>query len=64
MYVHLLSVYINELDNTIEDVLLLYLQTMTLEETAWTKDRVQFQKDNDKLPGWSDKPWIAFSSVK
>lgn len=49
MYVHLLSVYINELDNTIEDVPLLYLQMMKLAETAWTKDKVGFQNNHDKL---------------
>lgn len=46
---YLLSIYINEMDNTVEDVLLLYLQMMTLGETARTKDKVGFQNDHDKL---------------
>lgn len=49
MYVHLLSVDINELDNTMEDVLLVYLQMMTLGEAARTNDKVGFQNDHDKL---------------
>lgn len=49
MYVHLLSGYINELDNTIEDILLFYLQMMKLGETAQTKDKMGFLNDHDKL---------------
>jgi len=49
MSVHLLSISINELDNRIEDTLLLCLQMMKLGETAWTKDKVKFQNEHDKL---------------
>lgn len=48
MSVHLLSIYINELDNRIEDTLL-HLQMTKQEETAWTKDKVRFQNKHDKL---------------
>lgn len=44
MSVHLLSIYIIELDGRIEDKFLLHLQMTGLGETAWTKDEVKFQK--------------------
>lgn len=49
MSVHLLSIYINELDNRIEDTLLLRLHMTKLGETAWTKDKVRFQNEHNKL---------------
>lgn len=47
MSVHLLSIYINELDNRTEDTLLLHLQMMKLGENAWTKNKVRFQNEHD-----------------
>lgn len=63
MSVHLLSIYINELDNRTEDTLLLHLQMMKLGENAWTKNKVRFQNEHDNCKD-SQKHQVKFCSGK